>query len=149
MRRDLLHAARLQPHPNIVRVLGSADGGRMVAMEHAATDLAALLAYCAAPPRLPPPLVLASAWVQDLLAAVAHVHGAGLVHMDVKPSNVLLMDDGRAKLTDFGESKAAPRQRGVEVGTGEGETVTLWSRPPELLLGWQSHDELVDEWGVG
>ena len=151
MRRDLLHAARLAPHPNIVAVFGSAECGRLIVMERAATDLAAIVAFCA-PPRRRLPLALAAAWARDLLAAVDHLHAAGLAHMDIKSANVLLLADRTAKLCDFGLSKGFADGAGGD-GAGEmsvdREAVTLWSRPPELLMGYQTHTAAVDEWGAG
>ena len=52
----------------------------------------------------------------DLLAALAHVHEAGIVHRDVKPANVLMAPDGRARLTDFGV--AQPPDATELTGTG-------------------------------
>ncbi len=39
---------------------------------------------------------------QAVVSAVAHLHGLGVVHRDIKPGNVLIMEDGELRLTDFG-----------------------------------------------
>jgi serine/threonine protein kinase len=58
---------------------------------------------------------------RELLGALAHIHGAGIVHRDVKPQNVLIGPDGSAKLIDFGialtEDATALTQTGHLLGT--------------------------------
>lgn len=95
--REARAMARLE-HPGIVSLLdvASTDDGPVLVMELVegptlgaaladGLDRAAALRACA-----------------EVADALAHVHARGLVHRDVKPSNVLLAPDGRARLTDFG-----------------------------------------------
>ena len=44
-------------------------------------------------------------WYEDLADALRYIHAAGVVHRDVKPSNILIGEDGRAVLSDFGVSR--------------------------------------------
>ncbi len=97
-------AARLS-HPNIVAVYdqGTDDGTVFLAMEYVAgRTLRDLLRERG---RLSPREALDI--LEPVLSALAAAHRAGLVHRDVKPENVLLADDGRVKVADFGLARAA------------------------------------------
>ncbi|HUB09507.1 MAG TPA: serine/threonine-protein kinase [Myxococcales bacterium] len=51
--------------------------------------------------------------VQQLCSAIAYIHGKGLVHRDLKPANVLVTEDRRVKLMDFGLAKFLAAETGV------------------------------------
>jgi hypothetical protein len=68
----------------------------------------------------------------ELLGALDHIHSAGVVHRDVKPANVLIGADGRARLTDFGI--AQPEDATKLTGTGQ-VMGTLRYIAPEVLDG--------------
>jgi len=69
---------------------------------------------------------------RQMLSALAAIHAAGVVHRDVKPSNILLDPDGNAHLTDFGI--AQPEDATQLTGTGE-VIGTLKYMAPEVLAG--------------
>src|SRR4051812_25404558 len=66
----------------------------------------------------------------EILAALAAAHRAGLVHRDIKPENVLLADDGRVKVADFGLARAATATSSTRTDAILGSVSYL---APELL----------------
>jgi hypothetical protein len=69
---------------------------------------------------------------RELLGALAAIHAAGVIHRDVKPSNVLLDPDGRARLTDFGIAQPEDATELTQTGQVLG---TLKYMAPEVLTG--------------
>src|SRR3954451_12498639 len=82
---------------------------------------------------------------RELLAALGAIHEAGVVHRDVKPSNVLLDHEGGTHLTDFGI--AQPEDATQLTGTGE-VIGTLKYMAPEVLAGEQA-TERSDLYALG
>jgi tetratricopeptide (TPR) repeat protein len=132
-------------HPNIARLLdhGEEDGRPWLAVELVRGTDARLAAEKL---RQRPPAereARVRGVARDLCAALAHVHAQGVVHRDVKPANVLLADDGRAVLIDFGVAFAPdeePSDAGI-VGTA------AWGAP-EQLAG-DPVDARADQYGLG
>jgi serine/threonine-protein kinase len=88
------------------------------------------------------PLPRASAWAAEVATALAAAHRKGIIHGDVKPANILIAEDGRVKLMDFGLSRLASRDAS---GTLSG-TPAYWC--PEQIMG-KAQDARSDIFSLG
>ncbi len=106
-----LEVLRRLDHPRIVRALGagigSEDGAHWYAMEYVAGRN--LSQFLAAHGRMPPALALDI--VAEALEGLAAAHGRGVLHRDIKSSNLLLDREGHVKLCDFGIARAVDLTR--------------------------------------
>lgn len=122
-------AARLH-HPNAITVFDvvDEDGVPNLVMEFVpARSLATVIAEDGP---LPPAEVAAIG--AQVAGALAAAHGEGIVHRDLTPANVLLGEDGSAKLTDFGISRAADDVAVTKTGLVAGTPAYL---APEVAHG--------------
>jgi serine/threonine protein kinase len=117
-------------HPHLVTLLDageSEDRPYLVLELVEGTTLAALLATG------PLPVPEAARLLGKVAGALAYAHGQGVVHRDVKPGNVLLGDDGRVKLADFGIARiVGDTVRHTMTGTTVG---TVGYLAPEQVSG--------------
>lgn len=93
--------------------------------------------------RLVPPTVKNFAY--QLCRGVEFCHANRIIHRDLKPQNLLIDHRLRLKLADFGLARAFT----VPVPKYTHEVVTVWYRPPEILLGTTLYSVPVDIWGIG
>ena len=81
----------------------------------------------------------------QLLRGVDHIHKYKVLHRDLKPQNLLINKDNILKIADFGLA----RGYGIPVKNYTHEVVTLWYRPPDVLLGNKTYGTTVDMWSIG
>ena len=84
-------------------------------------------------------------WSQQLLGGVHYMHTNKVIHRDLKASNLLVNRRGELKIADWGLA----RSWNSEMKRLTNKVITLWYRPPELLLGSMLYDTKIDLWSVG
>src|SRR5579884_1483453 len=142
-RREARSVAALS-HPNVVTVIdrGEHGGRQFIVFEYVdGENLKQLIQR-----RGPAPVATALELGIQIGQALAFAHQNGLVHRDVKPQNVLLNGDGRAKVTDFGIARSLSVQHGMtQTGTVLGTSDYI---APEQAQG-RNVDDHTDVYSLG
>lgn len=84
-------------------------------------------------------------WSNQLLKGVHYMHINKIVHRDLKASNLLVNRHGVLKIADWGLA----RSWNSEMKRLTNKVITLWYRPPELLMGAHQYSPKIDCWSVG
>jgi eukaryotic-like serine/threonine-protein kinase len=127
--REARAAGAIQ-HPNIVTVydLGEAEGQLFIAMEFVeGRDLSDIIAL-----RDPLPLERKLDIGIEVLDGLHYAHQRGVIHRDVKPSNVRVMPDGRVKIMDFGIARL---QKADTTGSGAIVGTPTYMAPEQITNG--------------
>ncbi len=142
--RQEARAVAALSHPNIVTVIDRGDhaGRQFIVFEYIdGENLKAVIRRDG-----PVPVAVALELAIQIAGALSFAHQSGLVHRDVKPQNVLLNGDGRAKVTDFGIARSLDVQHGMtQTGTVLGTSDYI---APEQAQG-QRVDEHTDVYSLG
>ena len=86
---------------------------------------------------------------RQLVDGLNYLHKRRVIHRDIKGSNILLNSEGTLKIADFGLARKMKVLRAGESPDYTNRVITIWYRPPELLMGSTNYGREVDIWGVG
>ncbi|XP_051115773.1 protein IMPAIRED IN BABA-INDUCED STERILITY 1 [Andrographis paniculata] len=145
MAREIMILRRLD-HPNIIKLEGlitsRSSCNIYLVFEYMEHDISGLLAS----PGITFTESQVKCYVKQLLSGLEHCHARGVMHRDVKGANLLVDNEGVLKVADFGLANFCTYGQRQPLTS---RVVTLWYRPPELLLGSTDYGASVDLWSVG
>ncbi|KAL2496357.1 Protein kinase superfamily protein [Forsythia ovata] len=141
-----IHILRRLDHPNIIKLEGLVTSRMSCSLylvfEYMEHDLAGLASHPGF--KFTQPQV--KCYMQQLLHGLGHCHSRGVLHRDIKGSNLLIDNNGVLKIADFGLASFFDPHQSQPLTS---RVVTLWYRPPELLLGAAYYATTVDLWSTG
>ncbi|KAL8277113.1 hypothetical protein RQP46_010441 [Phenoliferia psychrophenolica] len=131
-------------HPNVVdlKEMMVSKGHVYMVFEYSDHDLTGVLHH--------PSINLSPAHLKSLmqqfLDGLGFIHRRGVLHRDLKGSNILLSKHGELKIADFGLARFYARGRNNDYTN---RVITQWYKPPELLFGATVYGAEVDMWSAG
>ncbi|KAI4303776.1 hypothetical protein MLD38_039370 [Melastoma candidum] len=145
MAREIMILRRLN-HPNIMKLEGIITSrlscSIYLVFEYMEHDITGLLSL----PDVKFGEAQIKCYMKQLLSGLEHCHSRGIMHRDIKGSNLLVNNEGILKLADFGLANYCSSAYKQPLTS---RVITLWYRPPELLLGSTDYGASVDLWSVG
>ncbi|KAL3655058.1 hypothetical protein CASFOL_000844 [Castilleja foliolosa] len=145
MAREILVLRKLN-HPNVIKleglVISRMSSSLYLVFEYMEHDLAGLAAVQTT--KFTEPQV--KCYMKQLISGLEHCHNNGVLHRDIKCSNLLIGNDGVLRIADFGLASFFDPERKRPMTS---RVITLWYRPPELLLGATYYGVGVDLWSAG
>ncbi|KAJ7981745.1 Kinase superfamily protein [Quillaja saponaria] len=141
-----IHVLRRLDHPNVIKLEGLVTSRMSCSLylvfEYMEHDLAGLASH----PGVKFTEAQVKCYMQQLLHGLDHCHNRGVLHRDIKGSNLLIDNNGILKIADFGLASFFDPHQSQPLTS---RVVTLWYRPPELLLGATYYATAVDLWSAG
>ncbi|KAM3359838.1 putative serine/threonine-protein kinase [Capsicum galapagoense] len=145
MAREITILKRLD-HPNIIKLEGLATSRMQYSLylvfDFMESDLTKLINRTQG--KLTEPQV--KRYMVQLLSGLQHCHEKGILHRDIKGSNLLIDKNGMLKIADFGLANFYQTKTKRPLTS---RVVTLWYRAPELLLGSTDYSVGIDLWSAG
>ncbi|KAA8528009.1 hypothetical protein F0562_035122 [Nyssa sinensis] len=141
-----IHILRKLDHPNVMKlealVTSRMSCSLYLVFEYMEHDLAGL----AASPNIKFTEPQIKCYMQQLVRGLEHCHSRGILHRDIKGSNLLIDDNGILKIGDFGLATFFQPDQNQPLTS---RVVTLWYRAPELLFGATQYGVAIDLWSAG
>ncbi|WOG82158.1 hypothetical protein DCAR_0101320 [Daucus carota subsp. sativus] len=145
MAREIIVLQKLD-HPNVIKLEGLATSRMQYSLYLVFDFMLSDLSKVISRPEGRLTETQVKCYMQQLLSGLEHIHERGILHRDIKGSNLLIDKNGMLKIADFGLANFyQPKQKRPLTS----RVVTLWYRAPELLLGSTEYGVGIDLWSAG